>query len=68
MNNREKCKQALHDYIDSMDDSGIFEFIAEQSLQGTEVYGCSNCESDHGAEKCDEPGICKKRFLEWITK
>ncbi len=68
MSNRDKCKKAMHEYVDSLDDIGIYDFILDQELQGPDLYGCSKCEAEHGKDMCDDPHICEKRFLSWILK
>lgn len=67
MSNREKCKKALCDYINALDDDGLYEFILEQGLEGPEMFSCKECEKNYGNSKCDEAGICKTRFLSWTS-
>ena len=68
MSNRDKCKKAMHEYVDGLDDSGIYNFIMDQELQGPDLYECSECEAEHGNDMCDDSDICEKRFLSWILK
>lgn len=68
MSNRDKCKKALYEYIDSLDDSELYELIAEQNLDGLDIYSCEECEKEYGNSKCDDLDICKIRFLSWISK
>ena len=69
MSNREKCKKALYDYIDSLDDKGIFNFIIDQEVIGTSLYDCVACEKEHGSEECSsDTDICEKRFIDWLNE
>jgi len=68
MSNRDKCKKAIHEYIDSLDNHGIYEFMSDQCLKGTDIFDCESCESEQGNDKCGDAGECERRFLAWIVK
>ena len=68
MGNRDKLRNTIQEYINDMNDRELYKFISEQDLSGPNVFGCIDCEAEHGDDGCDEPGICEKRFLEWIDK
>ena len=65
MSNREKLKQALHNYIDTLDDEGMYDFITENEITGPDILTCEKCEKLFGS--CDEQYLCKERYSEWIN-
>lgn len=68
MSNRDRCRQALHRYIDSLDDEGMFSLIGDMEIQEDGILTCSACESAYGTENCHMSGECERRFMEWIKK
>lgn len=68
MSNRDRCRQALHRYIDSLDDEGMFSLIGDMEIQGDGILTCSACGSAYGVENCHISGECERRFKEWINK
>lgn len=67
MSNRDICKKALYEYIDSLDDDGIYELIVDQNIDGPGTFSCSECEKQYGTDRCNDKDICKNRFISWIS-
>ena len=68
MSNRDRCRKALHQYIDSLDDEGMYSLIGDMEIQGEGILTCSACESAYGTENCHMSGECERRFMEWINE
>ena len=66
--NKNKLIKALHEYIDSLDDNGLYDFVLDNEMQGKDIFECSDCESTYGG--CAYLGIgentCKIRFINWM--
>lgn len=66
MKNREKMRQALHAYIDSLDDEGMYKMAMEEKIEGTGVFGCDICEKEYG--ECTNEIECEEKYMEWVKK
>lgn len=66
MKNREKMRQALHAYIDSLDDEGMYRIVIEEDIEGTGIFGCDICEKEYG--ECANEIECEKKYRDWVKK
>ncbi len=66
--NREKCREALHRYIDTLDDDGMYNLISDMEIEGDGIFSCSVCSATYGDESCNFADDCEKRFNEWINR
>jgi hypothetical protein len=73
MANKEKMVKALHEYVDSLDDNGLYEFINNEELSGGNIFDCDKCceyfgECEENLTTKNQIEACKQNYMKWLKK